>query len=304
MKANRTLLILLGGLCLCLAPTAVAGPPVRVDVLVDEAEDDFFRAAPPGEPRAASSTSKGEGQSQVNTQVVNVNVYEQAPSQPDRAAPTPPPEPTPPAGEEELTPRVEQKVESWWRVPSHARAGDVLVAPRVGYPMSGLGLEVMLSDRWALQLNVAGKRLEGAEADEDALGGLGGFGVPQLLPGTRSSGFAHAQDLSVAFHFLPRSRWDLYASAGLGHVGYRLRAEGADPVTGGSGYGRLGAGLAYHYRRFFVGIDLGWYPLEVLRYRIDEGERSAQAIPPGDRGEWVALDARRVMGSWRFGLRF
>lgn len=205
---------------------------------------------------------------------------------------------------------------SWWEKEPGIGDGDVLFfATSGGYGGGlylGLGFEGMFSDWGGIRLTVngagfnqhAGRYDRGDDqlffvnnGDWDFF--LGGKTVaPTPEKGTVGQAIMHLEDLSFTLHFGGDSGLDLYPSLGVSHFGYHLDTNGQD-FSGGSVFMRAGAGLQYVYKRFFAGVDLGWYPVELARYGIVDTARGEQA-----RAKRIddPFDSRRVTFSAHLGL--
>src|SRR5439155_22522277 len=115
-----------------------------------------------------------------------------------------------------------------------------------------------------------------------------GPNTPQIdLSHVQPGSSTYLIDAALAYHWYGE-HFDFYLSAGPSHFGYDLMTEDSH-VRGGVGYLRGGAGLALHFlRHFVVGIEAGWYPLELFHYAATEEDGVARF----DRSP-AAWDAKR-----------
>ena len=209
----------------------------------------------------------------------------------------------------EIRRKRRRKRRAYWKVPSHVRRGNVLLSMQGGWSSAGglIGgkIEGMASNSTGIQLRF---QATGFDRDEHFREGFDNFlgneewGVPQVDPSQVERGFAHITDLNFAWHLFNRSRFDLHPTFGVAHFGYHVDLRRQASLQGGSVLLRFGLGLNWHWRRLFAGVDLGWYPYEVLRYEVVEqrdGDRDARDVEIDDR--W---DSRRLITSGHIGFRF
>jgi hypothetical protein len=206
---------------------------------------------------------------------------------------------------------------SWWEKEPGIGGGDVLFfGTSGGYGGGlylGLGFEGMFSDWGGIRLTVNGAGFNQHEGrthrgqdqvfytnngDWDFF--LGGKTVaPRPANGSVGAAFMHLEDLSLTLHFGGDSGLDLYPSIGVSHFGYHLDTNEQD-WTGGSVFLRAGAGLQYIYKRFFIGVDVGWYPVELGRYGVVHNEHGDDEFH--ERAVDDPFDSRRVTFSGHMGL--
>ena len=200
----------------------------------------------------------------------------------------------------------------YWRVPSHVQRGDVMLAPTGGWGTAGgligLKLEGMASRSVGIQFRFQLTGFDSYDIREEGRD-LNNFltneewGVPQLDLGNVRRGFAHVTDLALAWHWFRKSRFDFHPTIGVSHFGYDVDLREGPSVQGGSAFLRLGLGLNWHWRRVFFGVDVGWYPYELIRYELrpdDDGDgRSAETVEVDDR-----YNSKRVISSAHVGFRF
>jgi hypothetical protein len=317
-----------------------ASPPVEVEVVVD-GDDDFFEA--PAPKKAARSNaeramdeleaeeqvragSKSDGANvNTNTQVVKVVVVggeqqnkaevapaaaEVAPQPAVAVAPLPPPPaPSPPAG------KVEAQ-RDWWDTDSFVKEGEFMISGLGGGHsaggFAGMTGEGMATDQLGLRLSGMGTAFTGDMVGIGKLNGnfdilKGGVWANQR-PVTRNNveeGFAFLFDGSLVLHMLPHSMIDPYVSAGLALYGYDIKFDDRTD-RGGAGYTRLGAGANIHFSRFFAGIDIGWYPVELFRYTLEERDDRGRDDDFEIQGAKIddRFVAERYVASLHVGLRF
>jgi hypothetical protein len=206
--------------------------------------------------------------------------------------------------------------QSWWKSWNKSpgvREGDVLFSVLGGRSSGGAfwgaALEVMLDDNFALRAKgfldvIEGGRLRGGG------GGSWNFSEDGIWSGLDGSDFTgtdhavmHMVELQGSVHFRPKKRFDPYLTVGASHFGYWL--ESNDQSAGGSVYLRAGGGFNWFWKSVFAGLDLGWYPVEVLRYTAHpvEGSRGrrtdVEVVELDDR-----FDKRRITLSGHVGIRF
>lgn len=323
------------------AGAALAQSAVQVEV-VQEGEDAFFAPPPPPvEPVPAPAvaapprpdTPKGRAEAlfeQLEREEAGLASTPPGPRAPAPAAgaPSTPAAPSAPAVSNAPAPPVAsagqaarasdslQQVQgqvkrSWWDRPSHLSKGDLSVwisgGSFDGGGFGGLGGEVMASDSIGLRLSgwlgTFGHQEPGSGMSSNWNFFEGGRWAVQrdVNPSTAKGGVAHLTELSVAMHLLPKQMFDLYTTLGLSHFGYEVDyREGTE--RGGAAYTRLGAGANVHISRFFVGVDFGWYPVELFRYDLNEVRRDdyeADLAPVNNR-----FEAKRYTLTAQVGLRF
>lgn len=187
----------------------------------------------------------------------------------------------------------------WWRSRAPER-GSVLLTARKGSFIGG-GLEVYPSDRWSLYLDAGFSGLDENREASDAAGQVG-FDIPGVASGDAQDALTYVIDAGKRVHLFRKRSFDVYLSMGLSWFGYDLENVKGLRVSGGSVLARMGPGLRWHFGRFSAGVDLGWYPIEILRFQNDlapgsgEGFRELE-IP--DRLQWD-----RFTASFRSGFRF
>lgn len=151
----------------------------------------------------------------------------------------------------------------------------------------GVGLEHYVSARLGLYAEAGVDPFEdfGAEDDDrehDHFGRLTSEFPMPVIPGEFvSGGFSYLANVGARMHMLRKSRFDPYLSAGASYYGYHIetvKAEGA--LDGGSFLLRLGSGVRYHFGRFNVAFDAGWYPWEFAR--IENGATRFPVRSDGD----------------------
>jgi hypothetical protein len=216
---------------------------------------------------------------------------------------------------------------SWWGDPSYSERGDFLLQFQGGLngqgAFGGFGAEYFLTDYMGLRSGVQFSRIG---RDEDPNRTIPNFdftngGVwanrADLDLGNLESGSAHLIDASLAFHVIPRSRFDLYPNIGFGYMGYNFD-YGAEQDKGGAGYLRVGAGFNIVIKRFFIGMDFGWYPYELFHHGGSEVARTQAALSEArfattDGGEPETVeeddgegrfDPLRMTMTAHFGIRF
>ena len=269
-------------------------------------------------------TQKGTSQDgeNTNTQVVNVVIQGNNPRAEAEAAPAAQKPAVavsvPPAAqatatsedcdcEEPIPPKI-----SWWRrTPRYADKGDVLLsmggawssaggmfgAHFEGLPNRHLGVFV--------KLHVTGFE-QGDLLDEDGrftnFLTNGNWGIQNIDPADISRGFAHITDLGIAWHIFGQEQFEINPTVAISHFGYDIDMQSGDPLRGGSVLLRVGLAANYYWRRFFVGFDVGWYPVELVRYELledQDGEWEPNSLDIDDR-----FNEGRFISSAHIGLKF
>jgi hypothetical protein len=199
----------------------------------------------------------------------------------------------------------------WWNRENKLEAGDVMFFLQVGayggQANEGLGLEALFSDWTGIRLTVNGSffdaghgfdiesRPDGGSSGGSGIGGIGpgnvgsggqtidargyGFfngGSHISATGTLHSAFTHLEDLALTFHFGHSTHgFDLEPSIGLAHFGYDFKTDGGEE-KGGAGFMKLAIGANWFYKRFFLGAEAGWYPLEIFKYGVQQQQFAAR----------------------------
>ena len=290
-----------------LTPPALANPPAQVEVLEDE-EDELFERPAKRPPQNANINT------QHNKQTVNIHVHTQdepeepqpgpeanPPGQPiPKTKPKPKAQPKPPKFH-----RCGYRSSRWYNRRNYVAQGDFMVQVQGGLHdgggFFGMGIEGMLADEVSVRFGGYLNRFDG----DDLIGGGANWdffdsphwGTGGVNRNTLERGMGHLLDLSLAFHPLRKSRLDLSPSIGLSHFGYDLRYP-TFRNRGGSGLMRLGLAANYHFRWLYVGMDFGWYPVELFRYRIED-DGDARGVEIERR-----LDPRRFTMTAQLGVRF
>jgi hypothetical protein len=205
----------------------------------------------------------------------------------------------------------------WWNRENHLETGDVLFFWQAGaYGKvfnQGLGIEGLFSDWTGLRLTVNGSFVDRAHGGFDRDGDWNSpdesgraFGFFNGASASSNNGvlsaFTHLEDLSMTFHFGHQSHGlDLFPSFGFAHYGYNLRTDLGNE-KGGAGFLKVGVGLNWFYKRFFIGGELGWYPVELFRYTLDRNDRGADQAMFHDVGH--AVDSHRVRFTAHVGMNF
>jgi hypothetical protein len=214
----------------------------------------------------------------------------------------------------------------WWNRENKLESGDVLFFYQIGgyggVFNQGLGLEGMFSDWTGLRLSVNGSFFDAHGGDrwgDGADGDLSSHGYGFFNGGSVSttaevfSAFTHFEDLALTFHLGHHGShgFDLFPSIGVAHFGYDLKTDIGD-IKGGAGFAKLGLGLNWFYKRFFVGVELGWYPLEIFKYGIGQSQtQPTLAVQPNRNPQQVtfedvgtAWDAHRTRFTFQLGMNF
>lgn len=222
-----------------------------------------------------------------------------APPAPSYSTPTPPPPPKMLHAKHR-----KKKARRRWR----PEQGDMMLFGTVGgYSsggMLGMGLEAYATDVIGIRLTgqIGGYGDEYDHHDGGRLFDGDSSWVPTSGNGNVESAVAHLVDLSLTAHLRPGSIFDPYLALGLSHYGYDILYSDSHE-RGGAGYTRLGGGVNLHLGRFIAGVDAGWYPLEFVRYRIDEGRRGEDPEAVGQEIE-EPFAADRFTVSAHIGWRF
>ena len=335
------------------APLAFAGPPVKIEVVVED-EDDFFenkkKAAPKTEVEKVrehademfDDLAKEEAKHKNdNTNVVNVVVVDgektanqvETPSTPDVPLVTVDPNRRLTRAEkrllkqqirmarlrerqqrrldklrireeklrlrhQELAMREDLRCQTyqhvgWWNRASHARQGDFLLHGIGSFNgqgvYGGFGGEWMTTDVLGLR---AQAQFMGVRHDDSPhstgpnfnFSNGGTWANPNSIDYRElRSGHAHLIDASLAVHIIPRSRFDIYPTAGISYMGYGFD-YGDREEKGGAGYFRLGAGFNIVIKRFYGGMEFGWYPVELFHHGTGPNAQARQALFPEPEG--------------------
>jgi hypothetical protein len=239
--------------------------------------------------------------------------------------------------QEELQLRADIRCErqanvGWWNRPSWAEAGDLMVHGIGSFngqgPYGGVGLEYLFTDRLGLrgQYQFMGLRHDdsphGTGPNLNVTHGGVWANPNDVNYAQLERGRIHLTDLSLAVHTIARSRFDLYPTAGISYMNYGLD-YGDHQEKGGAGYLRLGAGFNVVIKRFYAGLEFGWYPLQLFRHGTDRAETNAVAtldsglLPSKDDGRTAEprnegddddgpsrFNAKRMTLTAHVGLRF
>lgn len=204
----------------------------------------------------------------------------------------------------------------WWdRAPAIAD-GDVLVFYTLGGYGGGLyqgvGFEGLFADWGGLRLagyadyyepydGELGEHHDLFKTADDFDFFLGGRSVAprSIAVGDIRRAFLHMEELSMTVHLGSRHAFDIYPSLGISHFGYYVRSDQTE--RGGAGYVHAGLGFNWIYKRFFAGLDLGWYPIEMFRYSVERTARGGE-LELVSRNVGDPFDARRFTISGHAGL--
>jgi hypothetical protein len=191
---------------------------------------------------------------------------------------------------------------SWWGTKEHKKpkqADLLLFGSGGGYAAGaffGLGGEAYATDVIGIRLVGhlgAFERDELGKRESGNLNVFDGNWANQRLVRDKNleHGVAHLIDLALTVHMNPKSSFDPYLAVGASHYGYDIQFTDGEQ-KGGAVYGRIGAGFNWHIGQFFAGMDAGWYPVEIARYRLERVD-SATADFDGDgrRGHHGQYDA-------------
>lgn len=217
----------------------------------------------------------------------------------------------------------------WWNRPSWASSGDLLVHGKAGFnglgAFGGVGAEFMASDVFGLRVGATFAHVDRGDADRKvgpnfdfSEGGV--WANRGDVDDSLESGRAQLLDTSLAFHVIPESRFDIYPNVGFGYMGYQFEYDGHQE-KGGAGYLRVGAGFNIVIKRFYGGLDFGWYPYELFRHggggapvaRSQAGLRSSTFGDGGGAGSAPTavqeegggrFDPQRMTLTAHVGLRF
>jgi hypothetical protein len=163
----------------------------------------------------------------------------------------------------------------WWNRPSWAEQGDFLVHGVVGFngqgPFGGFGGEFFATDVLGIRAGAQFMRL-GHDDDPGFTGpnfninrgGVWANANDVDYPNLRE-GHTHLIDTALAVHVIPNSRFDLFPTVGFSYMGYGFEYDDHEE-KGGAGYLRVGAGFNIVIKRFYLGLDFGWYPLELFHH--------------------------------------
>ncbi|MEO1483917.1 MAG: hypothetical protein AAFU77_17540 [Myxococcota bacterium] len=315
------------------ASSALAAPPVEVEVIVGENDDTLFSKTEksPEEPDVKAKV-EADGDANVNTQVLNVTIN----SEPAAAAG---------AGAGAATSEREAEIEALEQDMTSARERlrrnntAVQTEPAPTDELDDFDEEFDDFDeeferRWKKNVRRKVRRHKSERALEagDTLifgrfGDLNGFGLEhmvtdrislgasmgwlssakdpsdrrapsdRLLPEValdRERGFLFEGALNV--HAVNSEHWNVYGSVGLTNVRYSL--DGEEDLDGGSVFGRLGGGVRFSLGALHTGFDLGWYPYEITRYS-DDNASEFEDLDDSER-----TDSNRFLGTWLVGLTF
>lgn len=311
----RVLLTAVGALTFAWPAASFAvEPPVQVDVVTDDAPDDFF-----AEPEApAEETVKDRADKMfhdLEAEEAGKDTGLGGPRRSKDEARGTSATVTPQGDGQEVQVEGRHKKKRhrrrWWsRVNKTPGRGDVMLWVQGGGHAAGgfggMGLEVMMTNKTGLRLSFQGTFFDASEFrnEEEPSSNWNFFsdgrwaGLRQVSPRNTFNGRAHLVDLSFTRHLIKLWRFDVYGAAGVSHFGYDIDFKDGQS-RGGEGYGRLGAGANFHWGRIFAGCDFGWYPLALFRHGEDPvtGESGFLDIPT----RW---DSRRIVTSAHLGFRF
>lgn len=285
---------------------AVAAPPVEVEVVVNgETEEsspkDFFEAASEDD-TSSKSASSAEGTANTQTQVVHIHIGDrETEAEPPEVEPA---EPMPEETEEDCAGScVFAGREDRWE-DAAPREGSILLTAHFG-TAKGLGIEGYVTDLVGLHLDVSfsGLDLDDEETVPGALIEKNNFHLPGVRNEELTGGLFYWVDMGSRFHLLERSPLDFHLGVGLSWFGYHLDGNGRSDLAGGSLLGRLSTGLRWHWHRLSVGVEAGWYPVEL-------GRLAVEPTPSGNRYTFDIVDYEerfkldRFSVAWRVGFQF
>lgn len=179
----------------------------------------------------------------------------------------------------------------------------------------GVGLEHYLASALGLYAEAGINPFEDfgaddARDDDDHFGPLRSeFPMPVIPESFVTGGFTYLANVGARVHVLPKSRFDPYLSAGASYFGYHVdtaKAEGN--LDGGSFLLRIGTGVRYHFGRFNIAFDAGWYPWEWARVENDTARfpvsSDVLAFDGTFDGEDEAWVWNRFTAAFNVGFRF
>lgn len=197
----------------------------------------------------------------------------------------------------------------WWNVPNHIERGDVLFSVGGGWSTAGglfgLQLEGMPTRGLGVHLKFHATGFDGESARDGGSNFLGEtWGVGDIDDKLLQGGFAHLVDVGIGWHIFRGSRFDLHPTLSISHFGYSVDLRSLPEQRGGSAFVRFGLGLNYFWRRLFVGVDVGWYPIELVRYEVRQSPNDPEDDELRTRDIDDYFDERRIVGKAHVGIRF
>ncbi|MEM6532347.1 MAG: hypothetical protein AAF654_06975 [Myxococcota bacterium] len=316
---------------LAVASVATAAPPVEVEVIVgdneNEKEDALFSKTQPSEESdsvQAAPKVETDGDANVNTQVLNVTINNEPAAESDVATSERNAEIE--SLEQDMD-NARERLDAMKSAPAETRSEPVdqsakdefdeefdrkwkkKVRKKVRRNSDGVGFEKgdkLIYGRFG---DLNGFGFEYMVADRVSLatsmGWLSSAKDPsdrrspsdRLLPEValdRERGFLW--EGAVHVHAINSEHWNVYGSVGLTNVRYNL--DGEEEFDGGSIYGKLGGGVRFSLGALHTGFDLGWYPYEVTRYSDDDAS-DFEELRDSER-----TDSNRFLGTWLVGVTF
>ena len=261
--------------------------------------------------------TEAEATPKVDTRASAKSVPPPPPPTPRVAPPPPPPRRMArrhrrPRAERRAAPEAPRR-RSWWSRDPRPGAGDFMLSlaastwERGG--MGGLGGEILITDVLGLRVEgyVAGFDRDDLEDSEDHEFLSDAWAREGRDLSSVQGGTVHRLGAQVAFHIIPGKAFDLAPAIGVTHFGYALDTGKKEAEVGGAGFLTASLGAAYHIKRIFFGVDLGWHPYRMFSYSdsprvagdtlIDEGK--ADSTPTSD-----PFDPTRFTFTGKVGMRF
>jgi hypothetical protein len=290
---------------------AAERPPVKVEILTGEDDEDFFEESAPEDADEAEApkpkkTRKHRADNQnINTNVLNVVVESDRP-------PPPPPVPAAKAAHERpITAEADcDDGWGWWRPRLPGVVEDAilvsLTAARVGGDnYRGASREYLLSDYFGLRLTALFDPDSDPTVTTRAAAPGGGPSWPVAGSGPATTHFQHIEQLGFTLHPHPMHAFDFWLAAGVAHFGVleetglqqgfgpKADALFASRFPAGDVYLHFGAGARWFFHRFFVGAEASVDPVHVFHWEAGDGS-SYDKGPTGSH----------FIGSLELGFRF
>lgn len=193
------------------------------------------------------------------------------------------------------------------------KAGDTIPYIQKG-SFFGLGVEHYLGSPVSIFVEGGINPFEDFDGDTEQFGFFRSeFPSPVVPSGFAEGGFSYLVNAGARLHALRKSRFDPYFGVGAGYYGYHVETnKGGGALNGGSVLLRLGSGVRYHFGRFNVAFDGGWYPLEIARLQTGDSRFPVRSDPsssiPGADGEIAGADDawmwNRFTAAFNVGFRF